>query len=323
MHDNTATRTTERRRRPKYSAPTPEDDQILREGYDRATKHKAIQAVMSRHPDWTRDFVWKMARTLGLAKKTLQRPWSEEQTRQLMDMAGCDRVETISRVLMRSPKAIRRKLQRLMGRECALVTEAHSKQWVRQTLHTGLHRVNRLIEQGLLKLKNPAIKRASLEKFIEKLASTLGLQISADNRRRVLATRSAQSQIDIARELGVSVDEVKRWVSMNLLEPVDTHITALSFEKYCRTHPDDLRQELMTPEERDWFRTQLNVRMTMGGMSDNPRIRHLLIVRRCEVCLATIRGNAFFKHIKRCRQVNGSQPRVHVSRERFHSEKAG
>jgi hypothetical protein len=310
-------------RPPKYSAPTPEDDRILREGYERSSKHKAIQAVMRRHPDWTRDFVWKMARTLGLAKKTPQRPWSEEETGLLMDMAGCDRVETISRVLTRSPKAIRRKLQRLMGRECALVTEAHSKQWVRQTLHVGCYHLNRLIDQGLLKLKNPAIKRASLEKFIDTLASTLGLQISADNRRCLLATRSAQSQMDIARELGVNINDIKRWVSMNLLEPVDAHITALSFEKYCRTHPDDLRQELMTPAERDWFRTELNVRMTMGGMSNNPRIRHLLIVRRCEVCLATIRGNAFFKHLKRCRQVNGSQPRVHVSRERFHSEKAG
>jgi hypothetical protein len=189
-----------------------------------------------------------------------------------------------------------------VGRGCSSVTEGYTKRWVAKALHIGFYRVNDLIEQGLLELKNSAILRLSFQQFINEHAARLGIEISADVRALLHSKRPSIAQMRINRALRVNIVQVRRWVNMNLLQPVDAHITLASFEAYCRQHAGNLHQELMDRDEREWFATELDVpiREPKQISPSDPALKHLLIVRQCPGCRVRCRGNGFFMHVRRC-----------------------
>ncbi len=69
----------------RHSVWNPEDETILREGYQRASsgKKEAVRELLRRHPDWRRHVIWRRAAKLGLVRKQgkrrperFRRPWS-------------------------------------------------------------------------------------------------------------------------------------------------------------------------------------------------------------------------------------------------------
>jgi hypothetical protein len=302
-----------RGRKRRLSSPSPEDEYLLRKAYmldssrqrtsePHSNKRAVLRVILERHPDWSRQTVWKLARKLGIASRKPVRPWSKTEVDTLMAAAGNDSLASIAQALKRSPISVKLKLKRLVGRGCSSVTEGYTKRWVAKALHIGFYRVNDLIEQGLLELKNSAVLRFSLQEFINQHAPRLGIEISAEARALLHSKRPSIAQMRINRAFRVKIVQVRRWVNMNLLQPVDAHITMASFEAYCRQHAGKLHQELMDRDERDWFATELDVpiREAKEISTSHPTLKHLLTVRQCPGCRTRCRGNGFFMHVRRC-----------------------
>lgn len=87
---------------------SPEDDQILRKGYGEGWngKRAAVRELLRRHPGWRPHSIWGRAARLGLVekdpKKVRQRsrqPWTEDDDRILLIMAGYKTAEFIAKAL--------------------------------------------------------------------------------------------------------------------------------------------------------------------------------------------------------------------------------
>jgi hypothetical protein len=98
---------------------SPADDQILRKGYEEGWegKREAVRELLRCHPGWQRHSIWGRAAKLGLVRKSPQKtrqrsrqPWSEDDDRILLAMAGYKTAEFIAKALYRSENAVRYRL---------------------------------------------------------------------------------------------------------------------------------------------------------------------------------------------------------------------
>ena len=93
-----------------------EDDNILWRDYGRSrnASHHAIEEILRRHPEWSRDSVVWRAHVLGLSRNE-QAPhqrWSPALDHRLLSLMGYP-LDTISHRLNRSRKSIQARLRRL------------------------------------------------------------------------------------------------------------------------------------------------------------------------------------------------------------------
>jgi len=93
-----------------------EDDNILWRDYGRSrnASHNAIEEILRRHPEWSRDSVVWRAHVLGLSwtGRVAHQRWSPALDHRLLSLTGCP-LDTISRRLNRSKKSIQARLRRL------------------------------------------------------------------------------------------------------------------------------------------------------------------------------------------------------------------
>ncbi len=155
----------------RRTAWTPEDDQILRKGYEEEWKRKreAVRELLRRHPAWQPHSIWGRAAKLGLVQKgpkkarlRSRQPWTEDDDRILLAMAGYKTAEFIAKALHRSESAIRYRLA-VLGKSSRVHLEGYARRTLAQELHLGSRTIQRLIVQGLLEVRDPRITRKSLE----------------------------------------------------------------------------------------------------------------------------------------------------------------
>ena len=289
-----------------------EDEAILRQGYEEAAtgKRRAINAVLARHPDWSRRMVWRLARTLGLCsapprsgRDLSNRRWTEREIERLLNRAGYDPVETIAVALGRTPDALRCKLASL-GNGCK-VTDSYSRRWVADTLHVGFRRVNKLLQDNLLEMRNPLIASAALKDFIASHAPGVGLQVRESVFTVIGKSSGRLTQEKIAEMLGASPEQVRSWVVRGWLPALDQRITARSFERYCKAHGSELNHAFMKRDEREWLAEEAGVK-NLGSESKPVRSvhKHASVVRQCPGCRRKIRGNVYFRHVKTCAKLS-------------------
>jgi hypothetical protein len=93
-----------------------EDDDILQRDYgrSRSASHAAIEEILRRHPEWSRDSVVWRAHSLGLgqAQPEAHLRWSPALDHRLLSLMGCQ-LDTIAHRLSRSRKSIQARLRRL------------------------------------------------------------------------------------------------------------------------------------------------------------------------------------------------------------------
>ncbi|MCI0349465.1 MAG: hypothetical protein L0Z53_08570 [Acidobacteriales bacterium] len=103
----------------RHAAWNPEDDQILRSGYEAGWtgRRQAIRELLKRHPDWRPHIVWRRAAKLGLTRSSPKRKreragctWSEDDDRILLNLAGYKHAKVIAKILHRSVSAVRYRL---------------------------------------------------------------------------------------------------------------------------------------------------------------------------------------------------------------------
>jgi hypothetical protein len=327
-------------RRYQRTAWSPEDEQILRKGYEVGWngKRKAVRELLRRHPSWQPHSIWRRAARLGLVRRILKKdrqrsrqPWTADDDRVLLSLAGYKTAKFIAKVLHRSETAIRYRLA-LLGKSSRAHLEGYSRAALARELHLGGRTIQRLIVEGLLEVRDPRITRESLEALCrtgrlrcppneqpplrkrtapnwrgQENASAAANDLMAgaeDNSPQLPRSRRAKRiWAEVAEQFNVSAAVIGRLISQRMLKLSDARITEKSLRRFCARYGAMIKADFLDPETRNWLVSSMDLVPSTGNdmAGGVARFRkHAQVVRTCERCGRAIRGNAFFRHLKRC-----------------------
>ena len=322
---------------------TPEDEKVLREGYGNGWrgKREAVRELLKRHRDWSPHLIWRRAAKLGLIHEEKKRgrersglAWSEEDYRTLLDLAGYKSARVISKLLRRSEAAVRARLI-LLGKSTRVHLEGFSRFALSRELHLSANTIQRFIVEGLLEVRDPRITHESLDELRrsgdlqamqqnrvqrpatprQEVSPEMNLSVSISSTDANLATRSASSRkaprakrvwAEVAGSLNLTQEEVEELVARGALKMYDPRITEKSLRNFCRRHASLINSDFLSRETRDWLQSTMDFVPHAGdpiALYVTPLRKHARIVRQCKKCGRSIRGNVFFRHIKRCGQM--------------------
>jgi hypothetical protein len=325
-----------------------EDEKILHAGYQIGWrgKREAICELLKRHPDWRPHVIWRRAEKLGFVRRPPKRgqershvAWSENDDRILLDLAGYKRVPVIAKMLHRSEAAIRYRLTTL-GKSSRTHVEGFARSALARDLHLSTNAIQRLIVEGLLEVRDPRITRHSLDSLrqsgrLEAIrqqqtqvqtsqesdgemalapppAGSSKSRDSVDPAAGVRASRAERVWGEVAQSLGITVSIVEGFIAHGILKFYDPVITEKSVERFCRRYGSYIEYDFLNRETREWLQNSMDWKRTAGETATRrliPLRKHARVVRRCAKCGRSVRGNAFFRHVKGC---NSSEPKVQV-----------
>jgi hypothetical protein len=319
---------------------SPQDEKILREGYEAGWqgKREAVSRLLKGHADWRPHVIWRRAARLGLVQRVPTgghersfQAWSKEDDRVLYDLAGYKTARVIANLLHRSEAAIRARLTQL-GKSSRVHREGFARSALAKELHFSTKTIQRLIVEGLLEVRDPRITRESLDHLCRTgrleamqrdrvqaaphITSGSGHKIPLSAKKASPTANSAESSItsgrasrakrawaEVASSLSASEELVKMLIARGILKLYDPRITEKSLRNFCRRHGALINSDLLDGETRDWLQTTMDFIPQAGGavaLCLTPRRKHARVVRRCTRCGRTIRGNVFFRHLRRC-----------------------
>lgn len=317
---------------------SPEDERILDRGYQTGWQGKrdAIRELLKRHPGWRPHTVWSHAAKLGLVHRKDQRgqerarlAWSEEDEGILLDLSGYKSARKIAKLLHRSEAAVRSHLS-VLGKSSRVDLDGFSRHALATQLHLSSSTIQRWIVQGLLEVRDPRITRESLDRLAGsgRLSASLRIRaepsgipaVSVEPKENPGAgvsgalspaepatpskpsSRAKRAWTEVANCLGVPLAAVEELIACGALKMYDPTIPEKSFRNFCRRYGSVINWDALDYETRDWLRSVMDFN-PHAGESVAKRLKtlrkHAEIVRHCE-CGRTIRGNAFFRHRKRC-----------------------
>lgn len=323
---------------------SPEDDQILRKGYEEGWKgkRKAVGELLRRHPGWQPHSIWGRAAKLGLLRKPPQKTrlrsrqlWTEDDDRILLAMAGYKTAEFIAKALQRSENAVRYRLA-VLGKSSRVHLEGYARRTLAKELHLGSRTIQRLIVQGMVEVRDPRITRKSLEDACKtgRLTASLHDQLpdakesAAIPRQEAPAATPATNSIpvspgvaskpprscrakriwtDMASQLSVDVSVIEELIFHGVLKLYDPRVTEKSLTRFCSRYGALIKSDFLDKETRDWLAGSMDLTPS-AGKDEAGRLeafrKHARVVRTCEGCGRAIRGNVFFRHSKRCPERN-------------------
>jgi hypothetical protein len=320
---------------------TADEDELLRKGYAKgwAGKKEVVRELLRRHPNWHPHLIWKRASHLGLVQKSIKRrqersqhPWSEHDDRVLLNLAGYKEVGVIGKILHRSVNAIRSRLSRL-GKSTRVHKEGYAQRALSEELHFGSRTIRRLIVEGLLEVRDPRITRQSWRginaltsaqistddcEANTGIAAGVSLAEPASKERKeapIIDPSALKSQpprssradkiwAETANEMGVSLQTIKNYIAQGMLKLCDPRITERSLRNLCRRHGSLVNYDYLNRETQAWLESSMDFTRKGGEALARQlaaRRKHAQVVRHC-ACGREIRGNAFFRHARRCDQ---------------------
>lgn len=321
---------------------SPDDDQILTRGYEKgwSGKREAIREILKRHPDWRPHLIWRRAVKLHPTRKTPKRgqersrlAWSEDDDRILLNLAGYKTSRVLAKILHRSEAAVRYRLM-VLGSSSRVHLEGFARHALAQDLHLASSTIQRLIAEGLLEVRDPRITRESLDnvcksgrldtmrqncaqkldRFIPDSEGEESISAVSDpsardsggwSAPRGKSSRAMRVWAEVARSLGVALETVQTFVARGVLKLYDPTITEQSLRNLCRRYGSLINYDFLNRETREWLLGSMDLVRTAGESASRrltPLRKHARVVRQCTKCCREIRGNAFFRHIKRCDQ---------------------
>jgi hypothetical protein len=326
-----------RYRRSLWSA---EDDQILSRGYERGWlgKQEAVRELLKHHPNWRAHVIWRRAAKLHLihniSKRRQERSrfaWSEDDDRILLNLAGYKTSRVIAKILHRSEAAVRYRLM-LQGKSSRVHLEGFARHALALDLHLASSTIQRLIAEGLLEVRDPRITRESLDNLCKSgrldAMRQNGAQASdsstprPDGEESILgasdppardstgwsaslgkSSRAKRVWAEVARSLGVAPETMQKCVARGVVKLYDPTITEKSLRNFCRRYGSLVNYDFLNRETREWLQESMDLVRTAGESVSRrlaPLRKHARVVRQCTKCGREIRGNAFFRHAKRC-----------------------
>ena len=318
-----------------------DDDRLLREGYEKGWpgKRAAVRELLRRHPDWRPHVIWKRAAKLGLAQKRSKRgqersrqPWSEHDDQILLKHTGYREVRVIGKILHRSTDAVRARL-RILAKSSRVHHEAYSRRALAKELHVSTRTIQRLIIQGLLEVRDPRITRKSLDALrlsgclqsllgdgaSEAVAPSPGSEDPGEKApcgkafrprtggnlgARAKPSRAKRVWAEVASALNASFEVTERLIAQGTLKMYDPTITEKSLMKFCRRYGAAISYDSLSRDTRDWLESTLGFVRDAGkefAQSSERYRKQARVIRRCGKCGRSIRGNVYFRHVKKCR----------------------
>jgi hypothetical protein len=294
--------------------------ELLREGYQQGgeKKRQAIKAVRDLYPGLPSNTPSRFARRQGWIPKTTQirgrRPWTEHEERKLWELAGYETAARIALRLGRSEGAVRFRLKSL-GLSVK-VKDGWSFRALQEMLHVGPAKLRRFIADGSLRVRDPRISAESLFALRDDRAAAASVPTEAVERVAPKPRKNANgySWGSAAKLLGVDVGQVREWIVEGKLKIVDGFVTERAFQDFCKQRGSELNSALLGNEVRDWLVEgySLLVDVEAGASSIPGNQKHALVTRRCPGCRRPMRGNIFFRHIKKCVKTTAERERVSV-----------
>jgi len=236
----------------------------------------------------------KKAADNGPSHRAVSRPWLTEDDATLLDLAGYEPVDRIAERLGRSERAVRFRLGAL-GMS-ARVTDGWSQRALRKLLRMSRTRLRQLIANGMLRVRDPRITRASLA------ACRARAQFTDPSSKSSSVPNLPGGPCSLkraAKALSVELGNVQKLISDGQLKLVDTFVTDRAFEEFCRKHGSLINMALIDPSTRKWLVTEYGVPDPAEEKKLPRAQKHALIVRTCK-CGRKIAGNVFFRHKKHC-----------------------
>jgi len=336
---------------------SPEDEKILCEGYQNGWREKrqAVRELLRRHPDWRPHVIWRRAAKLRLFREAAQRrperyrrPWSEDDDRTLLNLAGYKKLRAIAKLLHRSERGVRYRLA-VLGKSSRVQFDGYARRALAEELHFGRRTIQRLIAAGLLEVRDPRITPESLQALrrsgrltnlqlhhegaeetvqagLEQEASAtrdfnnLSSVVNGASMTLAKASRARRVWTEVAKALNVTLETMENLIVERTLKLYDPRITERSLINFCHRNGSLINWELLDGETRDWLRSSMGLdrsTVTDAAVFLKPFRKHALVVRRCSECGRAIRGNAFFQHIKRCKDSKSPTCETVLPVERF------
>lgn len=308
-----------RQTNPSHSIWSREDEKVLRTGYQAGWqgKREAVSQLLKRHPDWCPHVIWKHAARLGLVQRVSRRGqdrsrsrWSEDDDRILLDLAGYKTARVIAKLLHRSEAAVRYHLA-VLGKSSRVHWEGFARSALAKELHLSANTLRRFIVEGLLEVRDPRITRESLNRLhrsgrLEQVRKN-GVPRTANSSEFSVTSgkpsRAKRVWAEVARSLSVPEEQVEVLIAHGVLKLYDPRITEKSLRSFCRRHGSLINSDLLSRETRDWLEST----MDFVPHADAPAAlrlkslrKHAEVMRQCKKCGRSIRGNVFYRHIKRC-----------------------
>jgi hypothetical protein len=296
----------------------PAIDQLLIAGIKLGSnkKHEAINKILKLVPEWKRGDCWRRIRQLrrtpalasealpelknadaiGSSHRTPSRPWLSADDAKLLDLAGYEPVNEIAERLGRSERAVRFRLGAL-GMS-ARVTDGWSQRSLRKLLRMSRTRLRQLIANGMIRIRDPRITRASLAAFRAKRQFQDPSSVSADAGSPCLSERPC-SWRHAAKALNMEVVDVQKLISNGQLKLVDTFVTDRAFEEFCRKNGSLINMALIDLSTRKWLVSEYGVPDQVEVKKLQRAQKHALIIRACK-CGRKIAGNVYFRHVRHC-----------------------
>ena len=233
----------------------------------------------------------------GPSHRAVSRPRLPEDDATLLDMAGYEPVDKIAELLSRSERAAPFRLGAL-GMS-ARVTDGWSQRSLRKLLRMSRTRLRQLIADGMLRVRDPRITRASLGAHCAKRQCPDPPSASPNTALPSLPAGPC-SWNRAAKALNVELGDVQKLISAGQLKLVDTFVTDRAFEEFCRKHGSLINMALIDPSTRKWLVSEYGVPDSVEEKTLPRAQKHALIIRACK-CGRKIAGNVYFRHVKHCR----------------------
>jgi hypothetical protein len=110
--------------------------------------------------------------------------------------------------------------------------------------------------------------------------------------------------MEVAKALSVSLQTIEGYIVQGALKLYDPRITERSVKNFCRRNGSLVNYDFLNKETRSWLESSMDLVRNQGkalARGLEAARKHARTVRKCR-CGREVRGNAFFRHIKICRQ---------------------
>lgn len=255
-----------------------------------------------------------------------RQPWTEAERRELCKQAGVLSARQIGQRLGRTECAVRWRL----GAEglSAKVQDGWALRSLQRDLHLGRRKLVRWIVTGVLRVRDARVTSSSLATFCSQRAgaatttsrsssskgalggggiATSGLSGAGRHGRRNAPDLLGYSCKQAAKRLGATLAEVQAWIARGQLKLMDTRVSETAFQRFCRQCRVPLSGALLDTPTRNWLRHAYDLELPPAGPAPVAAAeRHLKLTRTCPHCGRRTRGNAHYRHLKRCRQADAA-----------------